>query len=103
MRILNRGFFRRLGQIQIGWATHVQAIAGVRMTTVQAVILGMMLAWVPSLLLVAFLHRRDRRVYAMKPRNPSGRIIAFRSNKPLRGNLKLQVSPYQGSARAANS
>jgi hypothetical protein len=56
------------------------------MTTVQALILGMMLAWVPSLLLVAVLLWRDHRIQAMKSRNLSGRILAFRSNKPFRGN-----------------
>lgn len=58
------------------------------MTTVQALILGMMLAWVPSLLLVAVLLWRDHRVHGTKPRHLAGRIIAFRSNKPFRGNLR---------------
>jgi hypothetical protein len=57
------------------------------MTTVQAVILGVMLAWVPSLLLVAVLLWRDHRVHSMRPRPLSGRIINFRSNRRFRGNL----------------
>lgn len=58
------------------------------MTTVQALILGIMLAWLPSLLLVAALLWRDHRMHAMKPRNLNGRVIAFRSSKPFRGNLR---------------
>lgn len=58
------------------------------MTTVQALILGMMLAWVPSLLLVAALLWRDYRLHPTKPRHLTGRIVTFRSNKPFRGNLR---------------
>ena len=56
------------------------------MTTVQAVILGVMLAWVPSLLLVAGLLWRDHRKYSRKARNLNNRIITGGLNKPFRGN-----------------
>ena len=56
------------------------------MTTVQAVILGVMLAWVPSLLLVAGLLWRDHRKHSRKSRNLSNRIITCGLNKPFRGN-----------------
>jgi hypothetical protein len=52
-------------------------------TTVQAVILGMMLAWVPSLQLIAGLLWRDHRKHSMKSRNLNNRIGL---NKPFRGN-----------------